>query len=208
MKEYTQGQSDASNPRRPGTGGDTQSHVGGGSGAASSSGGKGDALKKDGLVFPACSLLIDADVLFLKSHFRIPTPESPPWRRIARRSLRKDRRGYKLIRPCRKLWYVPFLPLRSTPLLTCFVVISRSRRKDQVDRGCQEAGWFRRWWCRLEGNERTKGRRPGSADPTGQFITRMRSEIQSLIRSPRSQGGNGPQTNQARNAQPPYSEHQ
>ncbi|KAI5451822.1 hypothetical protein NCC49_001468 [Naganishia albida] len=48
LKEYTQQQSGASNPRRPGTGGDTQSHPGGGSGASSTSGGKGDALKKDG----------------------------------------------------------------------------------------------------------------------------------------------------------------
>ncbi|KAJ9119549.1 hypothetical protein QFC22_003258 [Naganishia vaughanmartiniae] len=57
LKEYTSGSkidpttsssSAGSDPRRPGVGKETQSHVGGGSGASESEGGKGDALKKSG----------------------------------------------------------------------------------------------------------------------------------------------------------------
>lgn len=57
LKEYTSGSkidpttsssSAGSDPRRPGVGKETQSHVGGGSGASESKDGKGDALKKSG----------------------------------------------------------------------------------------------------------------------------------------------------------------
>lgn len=57
LKQYTQGSkvdpttttpNSGSDPRRPGTGKETQSHPGGGSGSGGSADGRGDALSKDG----------------------------------------------------------------------------------------------------------------------------------------------------------------